>query len=370
VGSSTLPSIFSEDVACVLQRLQTNLETGLGRSLAPADVEMLILNVFAYEIQLLRMAGNQAFRQNLVDFSTAPMLDYLAALVGVTREPAAGANCTLQFNFVSGANSVLLPAGLRVQSVDGQVIFATSAAVNVAAGTPSVTVDALCQTTGAIGNGYTAGNVSVILDPQPFVTSVANIDTTSGGNDAETDVQLRARVKIAPSAFSVAGPTEAYVFFAKSADPSIVDVACVTTAPGVVTLYPLCTGGTLSSGALKDAILATCSDSKVRPQNDTVLVADPTVVSYTIDVTLTIYTSAVASLVLSQVNANLSAYVQGRVNSLGMDIVISQIIAQCSIAGQVYNVVINSPTANMVADDATYTNCTGINVTIGGSADG
>jgi phage-related baseplate assembly protein len=265
---------------------------------------------------------------------------------------------------------VLLPAGIRVQSIDGQVIFVTVAAVNVSAGTPAVSVDAVCQSAGAAGNGYTAGNVSIILDPQPFVTSAANQDTTSGGNDAETDDQLRARIKIAPSAFSVAGPTEAYQFFAKSTDPSVVDVACVTTAPGEVTLYPLCNGGTLASSALKDRILATCSDNKVRPQNDTVLVADPAVVNYSIDVTLTLFTDAVPADVLAQVNANLSDYQQAGVNKLGRDVVVSQIVGQCMIVGVVYNVVVNSPSANIIADESTYTRCTGITVTIGGTNNG
>ena len=367
---ATLPTIFDESVSDILTRLQTNLETALGRSLAPADVEMLILNSFAYEVSLIRIAANQAFRQNLVDFSTAPMLDYLAALVGVTREPAAGATCTIQFNFVSGANATILPTGIRVQSVDGQAIFATVAAVNVASGTSAVTVDAICQTAGAVGNGYAAGNISVILDPQPFVTSATNMATTGNGSDAETDDQLRARVKIAPSAFSVAGPTEAYEFYAKSADPSIVDVACVTTSPGTVTLYPLCNGGTLSTTALKNQILAICSDSKVRPQNDTVLVADPTVITFSINVTLTLYDSAVEADILSQVNANLAAWQAGRVNLLGQDVVITQIIGQCMIAGQVYDVAVSSPSADIVVGDSEYAQCLGINVSVGGTTNG
>ena len=128
--------------------------------------------------------------------------------------------------------------------------------------------------------------------------------------------------------------------------------------------------GTLSSQALKDKILATCNNSKVRPQNDTVLVADPNVVNYNIDVTLTLLDDAVSADILSQVNANLSAYQQERINKLGKDIVISQIIGQCMIADKVYKVVVNSPGADVVADPSTYTKCTGISVTIGGATDG
>jgi len=364
------PSIFDEDVSAVLNRLQTSLEQGLGRALAPADVEMLILNFFAYETQLLRITANQAFRQNLIDFATASMLDFLAALLGVTRLPAAGATCTLQFNLVDGHSVVQLPAGIRVQSVDGLVYFTTVSAVNIQDSDTSVSVDAICQTTGSAGNGYDIGKISVILDPQAFVSSVSNNAITSGGVDAETDDQLRARVKLAPASFSVAGPTEAYEFFAKSAHPSIVDVKCVTTNPGEVTLYPLCTGGTLSSDAIKDAILAICSSEKVRPQNDTVLVADPTIVEYSIDVSIVQFTGAITADLQTQIETALNAFVQTNQNKLGVDIIRAQINAKCVVDGQTYNVTVNQPVADIVADESTYTKCTGISVTITGSNDG
>jgi len=365
-----LPQIYDEDIQAKMTRMQTRLETALGRALSPGDIEMLIGNCFVYELQLQCVAGNEGFRQNLVSFSTGAMLEYLGALVGVTRLAATASLCTLQFNLVDGHNAVQLPQGLRVQSIDGTVIFTTTAAVDIAIGVNTVTVEAICQTTGTSGNGYAAGLISVILDPQAFVTSVANTDTTNSGSDAETDDQLRSRIQIAPASFSVAGPTAAYIYWAKTADPTIVDVKCVTTNPGEVTLYPLCTGGALPSTEIQNAVLAICSSNKVRPQNDTVLVSAPTVVNYAISVNLTTYTGAIDSDVLATVNANLAAYQAAGQNVLGRDVILSQIEALCSIAGQVYDVAIASPTANIVADDTTYVNCTGITVNIIGSNNG
>lgn len=367
---STLPAIFDESIQPILQRMIANLEQGLGRALAPADVETLITNMNAYEIQLLRIAANQAFRQNLVDFSTGAMLEFLTALLGVSRLPAAGSTCTLQFNLIVGHNAVQLPAGIRVQSVDGLVIFATVEQVDITPDVNSIEVDALCQTAGIVGNAYDIGKISIILDPQAFVTDVSNIDATSGGSDSETDDQLRARLKLASSSFSVAGPKDAYIFFAKSADPSIADVACVTTNPGEVTLYPLCLNGTLASQAIKDAIQAICSDEKVRPQNDTVLVADPSVVEYAIEVQLVTFNTAVPATVLAAVNTALNAYVQARLNELGMDVVITQIIGLVMLPGEVYKAIVVSPAADIVADESVYTKCTGVNVSITSSTDG
>jgi phage-related baseplate assembly protein len=168
----------------------------------------------------------------------------------------------------------------------------------------------------------------------------------------------------------VAGPKGAYIYFAKSADPSIVDVACVTTNPGEVTLYPLCLNGVLASQTIKSLILDICSDTKVRPQNDTVLVADPSVVEYAIQVELITYNGAVNADVLTAVNTALSAYETARLNKLGVDVVISQIIGQCIILNQVYKASVISPSADIVAAQNVYTKCTGITVTIISSTDG
>lgn len=365
-----LPAVFNEDITALVSGLQTKLESALGRALAPADVEMLIANTFAYELQLYNVAGNQAFRQNMVHFASNASLDFLGELVGVNRLPASGAGCTVRFNFVAGHNAVQLPAGLRVQSIDGQAVFQTGISVDIAIGVDYVDVPVLCQTAGVVGNNYGPGKIAVILDPQPFVTTVANIDTTSGGVDAETDDQLRERIALAPSSFSVAGPKGAYIYFAKSAHPSIVDVACITTNPGEVTLYPLCADGTLPSPEILAAVLSICSDTKVRPQNDTVLAAAPDINEYTIEVEVTTYTGAVTEDVQAQVLANLQAFQSERENELGLDVIRTQLIGRCIIPGQVYTVNVLQPAADIVADEKTYPKCTGITVTVTGSNNG
>jgi phage-related baseplate assembly protein len=368
--SEALPVIFEEEIAPKLSRLKTRLELALGRALAPADVEVLIANAFVYELQLVCITGNEAFRQSLVRFANGVMLEYLGELLGVSRLPSTGAQCTIQFSFVAGHNDVLLPAGIRVQTIDGNAIFSTVAAVAVPIGTDTVDVVALCQTPGVVGNDYDPGKVSIILDPQAFVTGAANTDITNGGIDEETDEQLRSRIALAPASFSVAGPSGAYKFFAKSAHPSIVDVAVITTTPGEVTLYPLCTGGELPSTEIKDSVLAICDDEKVRPQNDTVLVDDPTITEYAIEVELTIYDSAIPQEVLDAVNANFTAYVAAGENVLGRDVIVDQLIAQAVIPAKVYDVAIISPVANIVADENVHAKCTGVTVTITGTNNG
>ena len=368
--ADTYPTIFSEDISSIQSRIQTRLEAALGRALSPSDIEMLIANCFAYELQLFSVAGNKTFRQNLVHYATDSMLEYLATLVGVTRLAASAAECTIRFNIVDVHNAVQLPAGIRVQSIDGNVIFITNNAVDIPIGVNSVDVTALCQDTGTVGNDYDAGKISIILDPQPFITDAANIDTTNSGTDAETDDNLRDRIQLAPSSFSVAGPKGAYEYFAKTANSTIVDVNPVTTNPGEVTLYILCNGGTAPSAEILAAVLSICSDTKVRPQNDTVKVSAPTIQEYDIIVELTTYTGAINSTVQDAVNSNLAAFQSERNNKLGMDVIRSQISALSMIKDSVYDVNVVSPAVDIIADDTTYTKCTGITITITGSNDG
>lgn len=365
-----LPIVFEEEAQVILARVQGRLETALGRALAPGDIEMLIANAFVYELQLFNIAGNQAYRQSATKYAAAPMLDVLGQLVGVTRLPAAGAECTIRFNFVAGHNPVQLRAGIRVQSIDGNVTFITGAAVDVAIGVDFVDLIAICQTAGTAGNGYDPGKISIILDPQPFLSTAGNLDATSGGVDAETDDQLRNRITLAPSSFSVAGPRGAYEYWAKTAHPSIVDVAVVTTNPGEVTLYPLCASGTLPSAEILAGVLAICDDEKIRPQNDTVLVDSPVVNEYVINIELTTYSGAINADVLSTVNANLQVFTQERQNKLGLDVIRAQLSALSMIKDQVYNVNVVSPAADIIADEKTYPSCTGITVTITGSNNG
>jgi phage-related baseplate assembly protein len=359
-----------ENGAQIIDEMKADLETRLGRSIAPADVEMLLVNGFAYREKLIRAGINETARQSLVSFSRGAALEYLGELVDVHRLPASGALCTIEFALVDGHTGVTIPAGLRVQSMDGKVIFQTNEDKVVPVGTNTAEVFCTCQTAGAIGNGYTLNKINIILDPQAFVSTAQNIDVTTGGADEETDDKLRERIKLAPASFSVAGPTDAYKFFAKSAHTSIADVAVKEHTPeaGDVSVYPLCEGGVMPSAEIIAAVQAILSAEKIRPVNDTVYVLEPTTEDYAIVVDLTLLTTAISATTQSRVNEILNDYKEVRKNRLGLDVVIAKITSLCMIEG-VYNANVTSPAVNIVADKEVYTRCTGITVNIIGTHD-
>ena len=363
-----LPLFVSEDGNQVIAEMKAWLEVTLGRILNDGDVEMLLINMFAYRETLLRAQINDTARQNTVAFARGAALDYLAELVGVIRLNASAAVCSVRFNLINGHGLVTIPKGNRMQSTDGKFVFATIFDTTIEAGTASVTINCTCSTVGQLGNAYAAGTISVILDPIAFVTDAANLDTTIGGSDDETDNEFRERIKLAPNAFSVAGPDGAYVFFAKSASSAIVDVSVTSPVPGQVNIYPLLLNGLLPNQAILDAVFTICNGEKVRPLTDTVIVAAPTSINYSIDISLVLLTGSIDTEILPVIQANLNAYKAKRQNTLGLDVIRTQLSALSMVTGM-YNCVLNSPSADIVANPDNYTNCTGINLNIIGYHD-
>jgi phage-related baseplate assembly protein len=325
---------------------------------------------------------NSTGKMLLVDFATAPVLDYLAASFGLTRLPAVGAACTLQFAIVAGHLPVTIPLGTRIGSADGLVVFTTDDDLYIPAGTDTITISATCSTAGAAGNGYSVNTINVLQDPYAFIVSVENINMTAGGSDQETDAQLQSRIKLAPSEFSVAGSRNAYIFWAKSADPSIIDAKVMTyeddnlIAPGEVDVYVLLTGGQLSNSAVNAEVEAVLSSDTVRPLTDNVQVKTPIQQNYSLLVAITPYTDATYTALNSAITLIASNWAQTKTVGLGLDIVASQLETLCMISG-VYDATVTVTPAsksltgrNLVLNDNEIGYLTGLTVTIGVSTNG
>ena len=48
-------------------------------------------------------------------------------------------------------------------------------------------VEAECTAQGIEGNNFLPGQINILVDPLPYVESVANTTTTAGGTDLEDD---------------------------------------------------------------------------------------------------------------------------------------------------------------------------------------
>lgn len=331
------PDFISRDLDAIQKETIARYEELVGRKLQPAQPERLLLNTLAYRESLLRSAIQDAAVQNLVEFSTAPVLDFLADIVGVSRLAPAAATVDMEFTKVEGSGGVTVPAGTRVRSNDGEVVFATLEALDIDAGELTGTVIAEATTSGQVGNGYIAGEIENILDPESFISEATNTSESVGGSDQETDEALRERIKASPDSFSVAGPRGAYEFLAKSASASIVDVSVVTPGGGIIQIYPLVAGGIETPQAVLDAVDEIASADDARPLSDVVEVLSPDMIEYTLAVGLTLETDADEDAVQAEVESILGDLVESKYQQLGLDLTTSEVIQQARIDG-VYSV--------------------------------
>ena len=80
--------LVEDDPLAITDELVRAYEAATGKTLYPAQVERLLIDLIAYRETVVRGLINEVARQNLVAFARAPMLDFLGELVGVVRLPA------------------------------------------------------------------------------------------------------------------------------------------------------------------------------------------------------------------------------------------------------------------------------------------
>ena len=328
-------SFVETDTGNIESAIITTYEALAGRTLAQGDpIRLFLLSVAAIIVQQ-RVLIDYSAKMNLLAYAEGDYLDHIGNLVGVTRLPSAAAITTLRFTLSAAQPQVVtIPAGTRAATESG-VVFATDAAAEVAAGSVYVDVAATCTQAGDAGNGYLAGQINKTVDPVAYVASVANTTESEGGAEIEADDALRERIQQAPESFSVAGPTGAYEYWAKTASSLITDVAVYTPSPGNVVIRPLLSGGELPGTEILEAVFAVCNASDIRPLTDNLSVLAPEAVDY--DISLTYYinradaTSSVA--IQAAVTAAVNAYALWQKSKLGRDINPAELIYRIRAAG-------------------------------------
>ncbi|MCP4747971.1 MAG: baseplate J/gp47 family protein [Desulfobacteraceae bacterium] len=319
-----LPDIqFCEtETESIEQSIITVYEALTDKTLFPGDPVRLFLETLSAVIVQQRVAIDYAGKQNLLSLADDNFLDHIGTFTNTDRLSATAATATVRFSIGENLDfAVPIEQGIRV-SPDGQLWFETVSYTEVLAGQSFVDVTVRCQTAGSAGNGFLPGQINKMVDPVSYISSVSNTDTSAGGSDAEDKEAYRLRIQTAPESFSVAGPTEAYAHWAKSANASITDVSVFRTSPlddlteeqltavltmlgtdsvedmtvehkkievatrlssAVVNVCPLTIDGSHSSDALLEQVQSALNDSSVRPLTDLVQVSAPVEVGYDID---------------------------------------------------------------------------------------
>jgi len=198
------------------------------------------------------------------------------------------------------------------------------------------------------------------------ITPADNTTTPPTAAVMETDDDLRLRIPAAFEGLSVAGPTAAYEFHAKSTDGRVADASAISPNPAEVVVTILSREGDGSADsellALVDKAL---NDESVRPVADRLTVKSAQIIPYQIDATLYFYPGPEAEPIMSAAKQSLQDYINSQTR-LGRDIRLSAIYAALHVEG-VQRVELAAPLADVVLDKTQAASCTGWTVTSGGT---
>ena len=414
------PNFIDRDPNVIEQEWVTYFEGQSGKTLQPAQPERLLCALGAYRETNVRIKIQEVAESLLVDYATAPILDYIGALVGKTRLAESSAQTTVQYTISeTQIFDIDIPSGSIVESKDGKVTFNTLQDGTITAGQLSTNVEAQCETAGQIGNGYLAGQICVMSDPIPYVESVTNITTSSGGADPETNDAYIARIKLAPEEYSYGGRA-AYKAWVESVSQNIIDVAvikpdepislsyklagnlynatvnsdntisgshissgsinraigqmdivldngtefhCTIPRGGKVEIYPLTNTGNPSPELIED-ISAYLSDDSIIPLGDIISVLNPVNNDFQIIANVTAKSNVDKPTLQANIVAALNTYTANLKTSFAQNVLRAQIISIIYGINGVDNLDLVSPATDILPADNEYSNCTNTNITV------
>lgn len=291
------------DVSTIENYVITAYEALAKRSLADGDPIRIFLQAMASVIAQQRVLIDYAAKQNLVAYAEGEYLDALGERTDCTRLAATAATTTLRFTLSDAqASAITIPAGTRA-TPDSKLFFATIGDLVISAGSLYGDVTARAAGTGEGYNGYLAGQINQLVDAVAYVASVANTTTSSGGDEEEPDDNYRERIRQSPTAFSTAGPTDAYIYWAKTADEDIADVVVTSPSDGEILITALMKNGAAPSSSVLAAVETICSAVKRRPLTDHITAAARSTVTY--NTVLTYYIDKVNSASESAIRASI-----------------------------------------------------------------
>ena len=313
-------------------------EAIFGTTVQPASPERLFIQYVAAAIIQERVINNYTGNQNIPSRAEGENLDALAELTYSKKRPEAkAATCTMRFSLSEAQKSaVLIPAGTRITDASKTLVWETREDNYVPIGETHIDVENVtCQTTGTAGNGYTPGQINKLVDVYDFYTSCENITTSAGGSDAPDDDEYYELMRSSMDAYSTAGATGSYIYWAKQESTEIKDVAAVSPTPGVVKIYVLMEDGKLAGEELKNKVLAACSADERRPLTDWVSVEDAELVPY--EIAFTYYTQTDAGISAADLSAavekTVEDFISWQCGKLGRDINPSHLIGELMKTG-------------------------------------
>jgi uncharacterized phage protein gp47/JayE len=350
----TFDEILADLLAAVLAKTPfTNLNPGA----ALRGILEALSSGLAGLYQLTRTVSGALFIQT----ATGTWLDLKAREVGVCRLIAKKAQVRLTFGRATPATQdTLIPAGTIVRSkkdaAGASIRFLTDVNATLLTGASSVVVVATAEQAGLAGN-VGPGLITLIVTPISGIESVTNVDVgelsyrVQEGADAESDRAFRERATQKWDTLGVGGTRGAYHAWALSV-PGVQASMVLDDAPygpGTVGVVVLGTDGAPTPQLLADV------KAYIRPRQPLTVVLEVTGATITpISLSLTIWRFATADQ--ATVDAAVRLALQGYSDALqlGEGLIRARLVAAVMAVDGVYNVTVETPTADVPATPAEY----------------
>lgn len=182
----------------------------------------------------------------------------------------------------------------------------------------------------------------------------------------ESDTALRLRAQAAFAGLSVAGPTGAYEYFAKSASGNVADAKAISPSPAVVVLSVLSTegDGTASAELLATVDKALSADDR-RPVADRLTVQAARIVNYQVTARLFFYPGPESEPIHAAAQDAFQSWLNQQ-RRIGRDVARSALMAALHVQG-VQRVELLEPASDIVIDDTQAARCESFTIETGGT---
>ena len=291
--------LFVVDDEVIHNKIVNYVEKNIDETLYQGDERKIFLETMHSYIITFLTSLNELFNQRFAQYAKGNILDEHGKNENCERLQATKAKATERFSIDAVLNiNVVIPKGTRV-TADNEKYFMTDEVAVIYAGSTYVDVSVSATEGGSSYNGFAAGQMNKLVDRVEYISTVTNLDETTGGDDGEPypevdggvgDAHYYGRIQLSKSSKSTAGAESTYVYYAKSADASISDVYPKSDqAAGTVELIVSCKNGAVPTQDILDKVLAACNSKEVRPLNDKLIVSG--IAQETYDIELIYYTT-------------------------------------------------------------------------------
>jgi uncharacterized phage protein gp47/JayE len=309
-----------------------------------------IIEAIMEELDLQYWYMGQIYENSFIDTAADDDLTNLVKIMGMERVPAQYATGRVKFyRETPAASDYIIPIGTLVETlpnIDGEIIrYETTESVTLLTGQTEVYANVQSVEPGLISNTI-ANKINVINDPPIGIESVINTESIIGGEDEETDDNLKVRT-IGKLEASGLGTINA-ITNKLSGVAGVKSVKVLDMARGIGTMDILVLGDVIPMASSKITELETVIE-EIKAGGIDFKVIEPVTVPINVNVFLYIKDINIAQSSLDAASKAIDDYFN--LLKIGDSFIVNQLSSKIlASSDNIIDVIINSPTSNTTID--------------------